>query len=583
MVAQDDVSSLLTVRQALRMTAGAAADGTDATRDIFLCTSFTASHLTTLLAAYHLREHSTAAAVQVGGYGDLADNLARGLTSGADVVLALVEWQDLDPRLGRREAVSSELPAPDDLVRTAQLRAARIVEVVQSSQRAVRVVVQLPTLALPPEVADSMLRIGHLEARLEKVAADLAVDLTQVPHCVVVPRTRAPEGYDARADALTGHVYTPTQASRLSQALMRVVAPPSPKKGVITDLDDTLWRGIVGDDGAEAVHWDLDNGSHPHAQYQRLLRALAARGVLVAIASKNDVDTAEAALARDDILLPPDAYFPVVASWGPKSASVSQILRTWNISAEDVVFVDDSATEIAEVSSVHPGITSIEFPTRDAAAVSRVLYELNERFASEIRTEEDLLRLRSIKSSAHMDRASEALPDEIGFLRDLAGVVTMDPGQGWESDRALTLVNKTNQFNLAARRYSANEWQAANTRDDAVHITVEYEDRFGRLGTISVLTGVLGVDALRVDTWVMSCRAFARAIEHHVLGWIFDHLRPASILVSYERTPRNAPMHEFLEQCGFDLDTRILTRESFHEAAGDRAGVHQLNIKQREH
>ena len=153
----------------------------------------------------------------------------------------------------------------------------------------------------------------------------------------------------------------PTLSRNLS---VQCLFPAPPKKGIITDLDQTLWKGILGDAGVDGISWSLDGKSQAHALYQQVLASLADSGVLVAIASKNDPDLVEAALQRPDILLPPSQIFPMEVGWGVKSDAVGRILETWNIGADSVVFVDDSPMELAEVAEKYPGIECLRFPVR---------------------------------------------------------------------------------------------------------------------------------------------------------------------------------------------------------------------------
>src|SRR5437899_13061782 len=125
----------------------------------------------------------------------------------------------------------------------------------------------------------------------------------------------------------------------MAELLSRLVQNRTPKKGLITDLDDTLWKGLLGEVCPEEVSWDLDHRSHMHGLYQQLLQALSAAGVLIGVASKNDSSLVEKAFQREDLILSRDAIFPMEAHWGPKSESVARILKTWNVAADAVVFI----------------------------------------------------------------------------------------------------------------------------------------------------------------------------------------------------------------------------------------------------
>ena len=132
--------------------------------------------------------------------------------------------------------------------------------------------------------------------------------------------------HDVAEEIRTGFPYRREHADAVARALAAALTPAMPKKGLITDLDDTLWRGLLGEVGIDGVQWSLEHGAHLHAVYQQMLANMAERGVLIAIASKNDPALVADALRRDDLVLTPERVFPVRASWGPKSEAVR---NTW--------------------------------------------------------------------------------------------------------------------------------------------------------------------------------------------------------------------------------------------------------------
>lgn len=553
-MAQELVTVPLTVREAVRVVQAGPTDpdpsGTDVT--VSLAASFTPLHLEALLGAYVQRLFpDRPVRVDTAAYGDLANGIDAITTREASAGAVIIEWQDVDPRLGRRESVTAPLAAAEEIIDSARARLARIESSLERAGERRRTVVSLPTLALAPVYAQAGGRVDALRAALDLVLAQFVTACEGLPGVVL---TRTAEGiepaYDARSDVGAGHPYSPDHASRVAGALASLCFPPPAKKGLITDLDDTLWRGLVGEVGSDAVHWNLDDGSHLHAQYQQLLAALAQRGVLVAIASKNDEDVVNNALARDDLLIRPEHYFPVVASWGPKSASVEHILTTWNIGACDAVFVDDSPLELAEVERAHPDITGRLFPTSSAHDLAALLSELNELFWTEHTSEEDALRLESIRNAVLVEETRERTATSEEFIASLDGSLTLDAGEGWAEERALDLVNKTNQFNLNGRRFTQSEWREQCTRPDSLNVSVAYSDRFGRLGVISVLSGQVRDKTLHLDTWVLSCRAFSRGVEQRVLDWLLQE--HDSVEFDFVSTPKNGPTAEFLTLSGAD-------------------------------
>jgi FkbH-like protein len=337
-------------------------------------------------------------------------------------------------------------------------------------------------------------------------------------------------------------------ASELARGLAEVLYPKAPKKGLITDLDDTLWAGLAGEIGPDAVSWHQADHAQVHGLYQQMLAVLADGGVLLGVCSKNEPAVVEAALAREDLFLDAASLFPVYANWGPKSASVAQVLKAWNIGADSVVFVDDNAMELAEVQQAFPEITCIPFPKKDPAKVWNLLGELRDLFGKPLVMEEDRLRSNSLRAGLEIRESS---PD---FLRSLDGTVTIDYRKNSADKRPLELINKTNQFNLNGLRISEGEWQRYLERKDTLLAVVSYQDKFGPLGKIAALTAEPVGACLRISHWVMSCRAFSRAIERHTLDSLFHRTGAAEIQFAFAATERNQPLQEFFRELGVSED-----------------------------
>jgi FkbH-like protein len=353
--------------------------------------------------------------------------------------------------------------------------------------------------------------------------------------------------HDAEADLRFGFPYTVSHTSALAEGLTRLLLPRTPKKGLITDLDDTLWHGLVGESGPGEISWDLATNQQLHGLYQALLQALADSGVLIAIASKNDREVVDQALRRSDLRISPAAIFPLEVHWEPKSTSVARILEVWNISADAVVFIDDSPLEIAEVSAAHPGIECVKFPQRDNAAGVKLLGHLRDLFARSEVSYEDSIRLQSIRSAAALrgERAGET--DQESLLASLDATVEIDFCAGPDDRRAFELVNKTNQFNLNGRRFQPADWAAALGRPGAWLAVVSYQDKFGALGKIAVAQGRALESRLYIDTWVMSCRAFSRRIEYAVLAELLRRYSPSDTLLDFAMTSKNGPLRSFVK------------------------------------
>ncbi|MDQ1470874.1 MAG: hypothetical protein QOJ99_2354, partial [Bryobacterales bacterium] len=410
--------------------------------------------------------------VNTGLYGDVAGTLEN-LDKSAHAAALVIEWADLDRRLGFREGGRWMPSALADIVATVRVSLKRLEGAIEALTPGFRLAISLPGLPFPPLFHAAGAQTTEAEASLDEAVSHFSATVANRPGVAVVNARRlaedSPPGgrYDLKSDLLTGLPYTLTHADAVAGALSGLVVPAAPKKGIISDLDDTLWHGLVGEVGPEGVSWDLASHHYLHALYQKLLSSLSEEGVLVGIASKNDPAVVELALRRSDLYLKPDHVFPVEAHWHAKSGSVARILKTWNISADSVVFVDDNAMELAEVAGEHPGIECIQFPGNDYAAGYAMLRKLRDVFGKERLSNDDALRLSSIRSGTEFRAATESGEASEVFLQSAQAVIEFDFQPAAGDSRLLELVNKTNQFNLNGARYTEADWLEAISRPGA--------------------------------------------------------------------------------------------------------------------
>jgi FkbH-like protein len=516
---------------------------------VCLACGFTPLHCQTLLAAELQRalpQHKVE--VSPGLFGDLAGTVERAASQHPAALAVLLEWPDLDPRLGYRSLGGWTPRDWENLESSVPAALSRLRQAFTQVPAGVSTAVCLPALPPAPVFSVAGWQSSPVQLRLDAELAAFAAWLAARPDCRLVnaawlAENSPPAGrFDAAKELQAGFPYTMAHAAAAAVALARLLAPPAPLKGLITDLDDTLWRGIVGDDGPENVAWDLAGHGQIHGLYQKLLRSFAEQGVLVGVASKNEPSVVRSAFARPDILLPEETIFPFEVHWHEKSGSVARILEQWNIAADAVAFVDDNPREVEEVQAAHPGLQTYLFP-RDPAAALGLLAELRNRFGREQITEEDRLRRVSLQSQSAQREASIGVPLDTLLEQSEAELTFELHGAASPDARVLELVNKTNQFNLNGRRHTLAEWQERLRQPGAFVLVASYQDKFGPLGKIAVLQGRLREAELWLETWVMSCRAFSRRIEHASVNALFERFPAATVLVcDYQATPRNGPL-----------------------------------------
>ena len=461
---------------------------------VHLLTGFEALHLKTFLKAWLLELRSPRRIVmKTGIFGDLAGGLASALAVPGDGIALVIEWPDLDPRLGVRSLGGWQLGQVDEIVRETERRTLHYVELIKAASGNIPIVVSLPSIPLLPAFSPSGTQAGGQELELERILATFGAELGSISRVKVLnsrrldrlsePTTR----HDLRSEISTGFPYQLTHADVLAAMLAENLRPSPRRKGLITDLDDTLWRGILGEDGADGVSWDLDHKTQMHGLYQQFLASLADIGILIGVATKNSPEIVERVLNRPDLHIGKDQIFPIKANWGPKSESIREILQAWNIVAQDVVFIDDSPMELAQVAQSIPGITCLHFPTRDEKSILDLLESLRDQFGKDSIHTEDILRAASLKQGQAWNADAAEAADPESFLKRAEAEILFDFSAGRTDRRALELINKTNQFNINGKRWAEAEWESFHARKGTVLITLAYTDKYGPLGKIGAL------------------------------------------------------------------------------------------------
>lgn len=557
--------------EALEIVNGASTDRASS-RIFKLACGFSALHLQTFLKA-HLQTRIPKVHVEVttGLYGDLPGTIERAATERSDGAVTIVEWADLDPRLGIRQLGGWQPELFPEILSTVGTSLERLEAGMIRLATSCPVALALPSLPLLPVDLPAGWQNGAFELDLQQMLASFAVRISRVNGVRILNSNRlnslSPlcERHDAKSELTTGFPYHLDHADKLADLLSALLVPPAPKKGLITDLDDTCWRGVLGEDGVAGISWDLEGHGQTHGVYQQFLYALSRRGVLVAVASKNDPSLVHEAFQRPDIHLRPDSVFPIEANWRPKSESVARILSAWNISANAVAYIDDSPLELAEVKAAHPELQCILFPKDSAAKAIALLEYLRDLFGKPSLSEEDRIRGASIRNRGVLEDDGLISSDSYEkVLRQADARICFHIMTRRSDPRAFELTNKTNQFNLNGKRYSEAEWRDYFRQPDAILLTASYQDKFGPLGEISAMLGrKLSNHRFIIDSWVMSCRAFSRRIEYGCLSYLFKQFEFRRILLDWTNTPRNGPLCEFLSGFGTFRRPFCLSREKF--------------------
>ena len=328
-------------------------------------------------------------------------------------------------------------------------------------------------------------------------------------------------------------------------------------KCLILDLDNTLWGGVIGDDGLEGIQLGHGLGiGKAFSEFQQWVKKLRQRGIIICVASKNDEATAkEPFLHHPDMVLSLDDIAVFQANWDTKVDNIRTIQHILNIGFDSMVFLDDNPFERAIVREHIEGITVPELPD-DPALYLEYLYSLN-LFETASYSVADKDRTRQYQVEAQRVQLARTFDSEEAFLHSLNMRSVITGFTAFNTPRVAQLTQRSNQFNLRTIRYTEADIAALAADASVIDLAFTLEDRFGDNGLIAVVVmRPLGSDTLFIDTWLMSCRVLRRGVENFVLNTMVERARAAGyhrLIGEYIPTPKNRMVEHHYESLGFQL------------------------------
>lgn len=356
---------------------------------------------------------------------------------------------------------------------------------------------------------------------------------------------------------LSSMPYSRDGLNLVSQEIERVLraAFSSRKKLIVLDLDNTLWGGVIGEDGLEGIELSDHKEGQRYYDFQRQLLEMKRRGVVLAIDSKNNEEDADSAIQKHPaMLLREEDFVARRINWENKAANLKSIARELNLTPGGILFVDDNPVERAVVAGECPEVTVPEFP-EDSSLLLNFAEGLWREYFQPLRVlDEDRKKTQMYRSEA-MRRQEESeslnLEDYIAKLHMRADIHRMRPE---ELERTAQLCGKTNQFNLTTKRYTQAEIaEMAASEDHRVYV-VHAGDKYGDSGLISVVILARENRNVRIDSFLMSCRVMGRNLENIIVGELAASLPGADKLIGeFRPTAKNAPVRELYDRLGFTL------------------------------
>jgi FkbH-like protein len=343
----------------------------------------------------------------------------------------------------------------------------------------------------------------------------------------------------------------------MAREWMRFLAPLAGRvaKVVAVDLDNTLWGGVIGEDGMAGIQVGPE---YPGAAYQALQQALldlTGRGILLAIASKNNLaDAMEALRTHPGMLLRPEHFATMRIDWNEKSQNLREIAAELNLGLDAIAFVDDNPVERQRVREEVPEVMVVELPD-DPMAYARAVrdYPAFERLAI---SEEDRQRTKYYAADRQRAALEQGAGSREDFYRSLEQEAEITPVHTLTLGRMAQLTQKTNQFNLTTKRYTDQQIEELARRPDWQVLSIKVRDRYADNGLVGVAITHDHGDICEIDTFLLSCRVIGRTVETALLAYLAEEARERGLRRLegwFLPTKKNAPAREFYREHGFRL------------------------------
>lgn len=394
--------------------------------------------------------------------------------------------------------------------------------------------------------------IARINLELDALAA---VDLSILDVASLAANVGLANWYDTTQWNMAKLPFALNYAPIYADYVCRIIAARRGKsrRCLILDLDNTLWGGVIGDDGLEGIL--IGNGDptgEAHLNVQQIALTLRGRGVVLAVSSKNEDAVARKPFQEHpDMLLREEHIAVFQANWSDKASNIRAIAETLSLGLESMVFLDDNPAERMQVRSEIPEVVVPELPP-DPALFGRTLLAAG-YFETLSFSEEDSKRAAFYQQNAQRAQLLNQ-SDMEGYLRSLNMEITFAPFNATGRARIAQLISKSNQFNLTTKRYG--ELEVKKFEEDPGYFTrqIRLADTFGDNGMISVIICRIASEAWEIDTWLMSCRVLGRSVEEAVLQDIIRHAKQAGahkLIGTYIPTERNVLVKEHYQKLGF--------------------------------
>ena len=328
------------------------------------------------------------------------------------------------------------------------------------------------------------------------------------------------------------------------------------KKAIALDLDNTLWGGVIGDDGVNGIKIGSETAiGEAYEDFQKYIKNLKDIGIILTIDSKNDLENALEGLSHPSMILHKDDFFTIKSNWNLKSNNILESAREINIGEDSFVFIDDNPVERELVRNQLQNVAVPEIG--DKIELFKNFIDRNNYFEIISLSKEDLERAKYYQDNQNREKEQQNYSNYSDYLKSLDMIAEIDEAKEIYLERIYQLINKTNQFNLTTKRYTKSEVEEIYKDPNQILLYGKLKDKFGDNGLISIIIGKQVGDVLEILLWIMSCRVLKRDMEIAMLNELVDLAKKRGIKKlrgTYIPSKKNSMVKDHYKNLGFKFE-----------------------------
>lgn len=511
--------------------------------------NFTADQIKDILE-YRLRKEGIPAIVELSAY----DNIVQESMGDIEADEVIVFWEL--GRISENFHINSEtMPESvlEELLEKTRTDTSLVINNLSSTKNVV--IMKFSAAPYSEAKADKTLKkfASDLNQRIESLAFE-NTNVTVVDTNLLLEKTGLKKAWSSRNAKIASAPFTVAFWKELSEFIAPVFIPGQLKKVIVFDADNTLWRGIIGEDGIDGI-----NISEPFAEVQLMAKELLNKGILLALCSKNNKDDVMEVLeSRKEMILRAEDFSAMRINWDDKPGNLKKIAEDLNLGLDSFVFIDDSPIECGLVQSQLPMVTVLQVPDQ-LKLYPATIQSIAHLFGNSKQTKEDMLRAESYRTEKIRKEQQNLFSSVDEYLASLGLELTIDCDNPSHIERAAQLCQRTNQFNMTTIRFSEEDIESMISDPAFTILTASVCDRFGDYGITGLLILKLdqeGNEAM-IEVFLLSCRVLGRGIEKALLFSALNRLDKKGLKscnARYSPTNKNTAFENFYKETGFTLD-----------------------------